>query len=77
MHSSKSKSSKVVLPRLRCDVISAKGLHGIDAQLYQVQWHVKFNQEVRRSEPAILQSQEPVVNFRSEFQIDPASANSK
>jgi centrosomal protein CEP76 len=63
------------MPTLKCDIISAKGLHGVDSQLHEIQWHAQFGKEVRRSEAAILQSAEPVVNFSAEFALDLSQAH--
>ena len=65
-----SNRPKIENPTFKIDIVSAKGLHGIDSQLYQVQWHILFGKEVRRSEPSILQSTEPVINYNTEFKVD-------
>ena len=68
-------SKPTALSTLKVDIISAKGIHGVDSQLHEIQWHALFGKEVRRSKPSILQSVEPVVNFTAEFSLDTTRAH--
>jgi hypothetical protein len=56
--------------KLRVEIVSAKGLQGIDSELHEIQWHILFGKEVVRSKPSILQSVDPVVNFTADFSLD-------